>query len=66
MMGRLTSSCAGANVHLSYFPAVFLVPKFPYAAVFVFSRSAGYAAMLSRGSIDQLITLKTFSLKRKS
>lgn len=51
---------------LGYFPAVFLVQTLPCAAVFVFSRSAGYAAMLSRGSIDQLVTPKTFSLTRKS
>lgn len=64
MTGRPSSSSAG--VHLSCFPAVFLVPALPHAAAFVFSRSAGYVAMLSRGSIDQLITSKTFLLTRKS
>lgn len=66
MMRRQTSSCAHASLHLGYFPAVFLVPALLHAAAFVFSRSAGYVAMLSRGSIDQLITLKTFSSTRKS
>lgn len=60
MTGQQTSSRAGDGVHLSYFPAVFLAPTLPHAAVFVFSRSSDYAATLSRGSIDQLITLKTF------
>lgn len=58
-------SCAGASMHLGYLSAVSLVPILP-RAVFVFSRSAGYVATLSRGSIDQLITPKTFLLTRKS
>lgn len=62
----LKSRCGGGSVHLSCLPAVFLAVKFPHAAVFVFSRLAGCVAMLSRGSIDQLITLKTSLLTRKS